>query len=187
MSEVVEPEKVVDPRRMNSSPGWMRWARRNAVQLGILLVGAVIWIIFFMFAAGTFGRREIYQAIMSTMPFFAIIALPLTLVVIAKEIDLSFPSIMAFSVTIFAMVLTRTENPWLALVACLISGLLVGLLNGVIVVKVGIPALVATIGTQFLWRGVVLVINGGNGTSLVPVKDTFLYNVLVGRLDLSGR
>jgi simple sugar transport system permease protein len=56
------------------------------------------------------------------------------------------------------------------------------LLNGLIVVKIGIPALVATIGTQFFWRGVVLVVNAGSGTSLVGVKESPLYEILVGRL-----
>jgi simple sugar transport system permease protein len=42
--------------------------------------------------------------------------------------------------------------------------------------------LVATIGTQFFWRGAVLVITGGNGTSLVPVKETITRQLLVGRV-----
>ncbi len=181
MSVQTEMEKIADPRRANPSSAWVRWARRYGLQIGILVVGLVIWGVFIAFAPLTFLSPQIYQAFMSSTPFFAIIALPLTMVIIAAEIDLSFPSIMAFSVTIFAIVLTRTGNVWLALLGCLLAGALAGMLNGVIVVKIGIPALVATIGTQFFWRGVVLVINGGNGTSLVPVKDTPLYDLLVGR------
>jgi len=64
-------------------------------------------------------------------------------------IDLSFPSVMTFSMTAFALTLTTTGNGWLAFLLGLIAGLLAGLLNGLIVVKVGIPSLVATIGTQF--------------------------------------
>jgi simple sugar transport system permease protein len=60
--------------------------------------------------------------------------------------------------------------------------LLAGWLNGVIIVKLGIPSLVATIGTQFLWRGVVLVITNGQGLGMTVVKSTLLYPVLVGRL-----
>jgi simple sugar transport system permease protein len=55
-------------------------------------------------------------------------------------------------------------------------------LNGLIVVKLGIPSLVATIGTQFLWRGVVLIVTNGSGASLVSAKGTLLYQALVGRL-----
>jgi simple sugar transport system permease protein len=70
----------------------------------------------------------------------------------------------------------------LALVACLVAGFLVGLLNGIIVVRLGIPSLVATLGTQFFWRGVVLVITNGHPASLVPAKGTILRQALVGRL-----
>jgi simple sugar transport system permease protein len=118
---------------------------------------------------------------MSTIPFFAIIALPLTMVVIAGEIDLSFGSIMAIGMLAFVNVFETTGNLALAFVVCLVTGFLVGLLNGIIVVRLGIPSLVATIGTQFFWRGVVLVVTGGHPASLVPVKGTILRQALVGR------
>ena len=159
-----------------------RFARSHALQIGILGVAVVVWIVFFIGSPLTWSHREIYQALMSTTPFFAIMALPLTLVIIAKEIDLSFPSVMSFGMLAFTIVLTATRNVVLALVALLLAGLLAGLLNGLLVARVGIPALVATIGTSFFWRGVVLVSTGGNGSSMVPTKDTFLYPLLVGRL-----
>ena len=167
--------------RSFASSGLVHWARKNGLQIGIVVVGLIIWTIFVLGAPQAFLSPAIYQAFMSTTPFFAMMAIPLTMVVIAAEIDLSFPSVMAFAVTIFALLLTNTGNEWIAFLGCLLAGFLAGLLNGVIVVKIGVPALVATVGTQFFWRGVVLVINGGNGTSLVPVKDTLLYNLIVGR------
>jgi simple sugar transport system permease protein len=67
-------------------------------------------------------------------------------------------------------------------VACLLAGLFAGLLNGAIVVKVGIPSLVTTLGTQFFWRGVVLVVTAGNGVGLQVAQRTILAQALVGRL-----
>jgi simple sugar transport system permease protein len=180
MDARVETEKSL-PSRKTPQASLAQWARRNGLQIGILTVGIVIWLLFVLGAPRTFLSPTIYQAFMSSTPFFAIIALPLTLVIISGEIDLSFPSLMAFAMTIFAITLVRTGNGWLAFFLALVGGFLAGLLNGVIVVKLGIPSLVATIGTQFFWRGVVLVVNGGSGTSLVPVKDTILANMLVGR------
>lgn len=159
----------------------IKWARQNGLQIGIVFVGLSIWGIFILGAPRTFLSPYIYNAFMSTTPLFAMIALPLTLLIIAAEIDLSFPSVMAFSVTVFALILVNTGNIWLAFFLCLLAGFLAGLLNGIIVIRFGIPALVATIGTQFFWRGVVLVVNGGNGTSLVPAKTSMLYEALVGR------
>lgn len=179
-TEVTEVQEKAQPPHP-APTGLAKWVRRNGLQIGIVAVLLIIWGIFIVGAPKAFLAPQIYQAFMSSTPFFAIIAIPMTLVVIAAEIDLSFPSIMAFAVTIFAILLKTTGNIPLALVASLLSGFLAGLLNGFIVVKIGIPSLVATIGTQFFWRGVVLVVNGGNGTSLVPVKGTVWYEALVGR------
>lgn len=159
------------------------WLRRYGLQIGTLSIGLAIWIIFVSGAPMVFLSPQIYLAFMSSTPFFAMMALPLTLVVITGEIDLSFPSIMAISMTSFSLAFVATGNAWLALALCLLTGFLTGLLNGAIVVKLGIPSLIATIGMQFVWRGAVNIINGGNGTSLVPLRDTPLYNLLVGRIN----
>jgi simple sugar transport system permease protein len=55
-------------------------------------------------------------------------------------------------------------------------------LNGVIVVNIGIPSLVATIGTQFFWRGAVMVLTGAKGMGMTAAQGTLLYPLLVGRI-----
>jgi simple sugar transport system permease protein len=183
MNTVSEIEK----RSPEPSPEMARgrvsqFARRYAMQIGIVLVGVLIWLLFLIGSPKTFLSFPIYAAYMSTTPFFALMALPLTLVIITGEIDLSFPSIMAFGMTIYALVLVSTGSHILAFIACLIAGLAAGLINGAIVVHIGIPSLVATIGTQFFWRGVVLVITGGNGTGLTSAIGGILHTGLVGRV-----
>jgi simple sugar transport system permease protein len=180
MNSVVESQRPLAPAVARS--GIAKWARRNALQIGITFVAVFIWVLFLIGSPRTFLSREIYQAFMSTTPFFALMAIPLTLVIIAAEIDLSFPSIMAWGMTAFDIVFVATGNVWLGFIACLLAGLLAGLLNGFIVVKIGIPSLVATIGTQFFWRGVVMVITEGRGIGMTPVKETILYDALVGRV-----
>lgn len=182
MTSRVEDQVGVMARKRLWQDSLGKFARRYGLQIGIICVLLVIWAFFVIGAPKTFLSREIYAAFMSTIPFFAIMALPLTMVVIAGEIDLSFGSIMAIGTLVFVNVFGTTGNLALAFIACLLAGFLVGLLNGVIVVRLGIPSLVATIGTQFFWRGVVLVVTGGHPASLVPVKGTILHQALVGRL-----
>jgi simple sugar transport system permease protein len=56
-------------------------------------------------------------------------------------------------------------------------------LNGVIVVRIGIPSLIATIGTQFFWRGLVLVLReGSSSAALVKPKQTLLGQLLAGKI-----
>jgi len=168
--------------------GLAKLLRNNSMQIAIVVVLLLIWAFFFWRSPRTFGAYDIYNSLMSTTPYFALMAIPLTLVIIAKEIDLSFPSIMAWGMAAYdvTFLLVRPFNPslavWLGFVACLLAGLLAGLLNGLIVVRLGIPSLVATIGTQFFWRGVVLVVTNGQGLGMTPVQTTFLYPALVGRL-----
>lgn len=160
----------------------LRFMRRNALQFGILGVLILLWILFIVAAPNTFTKPNIYLALMSTVPFFGIVALPMTMLVIAGDIDLSFTSTMAVGVVTFVEVFALSGNVWVAFMACLTSGFIVGLINGLIVVKIGIPSLIATIGTQFLWRGVVLVVRDGKGSVLVEPKNTLLGDALVGKL-----
>jgi simple sugar transport system permease protein len=159
-----------------------RFLRTYALQLGILAVFIAMWLAFIALAPQTFLSPQIYLAFMSTIPFFAIIAMPLTLAVIAGEMDLSFPSIMAIGTVAFIFAWQATDNVWLALAAGLAMGFAAGLLNGVIVVYIGIPSLVVTIGTQYLWRGAVLLLVGGKGSTLVETRGTFVYSMLVGKV-----
>ena len=61
-------------------------------------------------------------------------------------------------------------------------GVLCGLFNGFFVTFIGIPALVVTIGTQFLFRGLALVLVGGRQYPLVETQDSPAYQVMVGKL-----
>ena len=159
-----------------------RLVRKYALQIAIVFAAILLWVLFLIGSPRTFLSYPIYGSFMSTTPYFALMAIPLTLVIIAGEIDLSFGSIMAFGMTAFSVVFIRTNNLTLGFVACLLAGLFAGLLNGAIVVKVGIPSLVTTLGTQFFWRGVVLVVTAGNGVGLQVAQRTILAQALVGRL-----
>jgi simple sugar transport system permease protein len=159
-----------------------RLARRYGLQLGITGVALFVWLLFLIGNPEVFTSYPIYNSFMSTTPFFAIMALPLTMVIIAGEIDLSFPSIMSFGMTAFTVVFVNTQSTLLAFLACLLAGVFAGWLNGIIVVKGGVPSLVATIGTQFFWRGAVLVITAGNGLGLTVTQKTIFHEGVVGRI-----
>ena len=166
-----------------------RFARAYSAQLGILGVFLALWLIFIVSAPNTFLSAQIYYAFMSSIPFFAIMAIPLTIVVIAKEMDLSFPSIMAMGMVGFSFIYNETAfmgnaniRVCLAIIAALLVGTIIGWINGAIIVKFGIPSLVVTIGTQFLWRGAVLVLTSGANFTLDYITGTIFYPLLVGKI-----
>jgi simple sugar transport system permease protein len=178
----MEKAKAITTKRSWQGGGISGSARAYGLQIGIFCVLLVIWGLFIVGAPKTFLSFNIYAAYMSTIPFFAVMALPLTLIVIAGEMDLSFPSTMGVGMVAFANVWALTDSVGLAFMASLVAGFLVGLLNGIIVVRLGIPSLVATLGTQFFWKGFVLVATDAGGVSLVPAKETILRQMLVGRV-----
>ncbi len=177
---------AIEARRPRSAvaqrSGVSVWARRNALQIGIVAVALFVWGLFLIGAPKTFTAFDIYNAFLITTPYFGMVAIPLTLVVITAEIDLSFGSIMAWGMTGFDLVYLSTHNFWLGFVVCLLAGLVAGLLNGLIVVKIGIPSLVATIGTQFFWAGVVILVTNAQGLGLTFMQTSLLHETVVGRI-----
>jgi simple sugar transport system permease protein len=110
-----------------------------------------------------------------------LVALPLTMVIIAGDIDLSFPGIMALGMVGFVFAWQATGSVPLGIVASLVVGALAGLFNGVIVTFVGIPSLVVTIGSSFFFRGLTLVLVNGRSYALVDAKASPAYDLMVGR------
>jgi simple sugar transport system permease protein len=75
-----------------------------------------------------------------------------------------------------------TGSVVLGIVAALGVGMLAGLFNGVMVTYIGIPSLVVTIGTQFLFRGLANVLVAGRQYPLVDTQSSPAYELMVGRL-----
>jgi simple sugar transport system permease protein len=153
-----------------------------ASQIGITAAFLGLWIAFIVLAPSTFLSNRIYLAFAQTTPYFAIVALFLTMVIIAGDIDLSFPSEMALGMVGFTFVWQATGSVELGILAALAVGGLAGLFNGLVVTYIGIPALVATIGTQFLFRGLTLVLVNGKSYALVTASTAPAYDLLVGKL-----
>lgn len=91
---------------------------------------------------------------------FALVALVLTMVIISGEIDLSPASNMALSACLFAYAQQAGVPMPLAIVIGIASGVLMGLINGLMVITLQLPSIIVTIGTLTLYRGLAQVIAG---------------------------
>ncbi|MEO8757371.1 MAG: ABC transporter permease [Devosia sp.] len=103
------------------------------------------------------------QYILSTFTLtapLALMALVLTLVIIAGEIDLSPASSMALTACVFAAVQAAGVPFPLAVLICIGLGLALGLFNAFLVVYLRLPSLIATIGTLTFYRGLAQVLAG---------------------------
>ncbi|MET8993206.1 ABC transporter permease [Nonomuraea wenchangensis] len=103
----------------------------------------------------------------------ALIALPMTLVVITGEIDLSVASILGLTCTVIGQLwLWGISSLPVLIVVALLLGALLGAVNGVFVTAFGLPSLAVTIGTLALYRGLAYVVLGDRAVADYPPEWT---------------
>jgi rhamnose transport system permease protein len=145
----------------------------DAVRWEVGLVGALVAVIVF----GTLSSSEFLTA---TNLFYlnlsigevAIMALPMTLIIITGEIDLSVASILGMSSALLGDLYSHGWPMPLVLVIVLVVGAIAGAFNGFLVTRVGLPSLAVTIGTLTLYRGIAIVILGPQTISTFPTRYT---------------
>jgi rhamnose transport system permease protein len=113
----------------------------------------------------------------------AIMALGLTLVIIAGEIDLSVASVAGLSSAILGWMVDKGSPLAVAILAALAAGAVCGLFNGVLVARLMLPSLVVTLGTLALFRGLAFVVLGDRAVSEFPLGFMeFGFNTVPGTL-----
>lgn len=150
-----------------------------------LPISAVLLVLvaaFMLIAPEVFLNYRIYVSFLTTAAPLLVLAVGLTLLIAAGEIDLSFPSVVALSGWVLAYCIHQHEAPWLGLILALAAGALVGFVNGVLVARVGVPSIIATLATQFLWGGITTGLSEGVSYSLGDLDEMLLWKLLVGRI-----
>ena len=99
----------------------------------------------------------------------AIIAIGASMVILTGGIDLSVGSVVGFVGIFLAMNLKDGMSIPVAIVLCLICGVVIGLFNGVLVSYGKVPAFIATLGSMQAVRGMAQIINGGQAVSGFPL------------------
>ena len=99
--------------------------------------------------------------------------LPMVFIIITGNIDLSVASKMGMSASFMGLLHNMGVNIWVAAVAGLLLGALGGLLNGVLVARVKLPALVVTLGTYAFYRGIAYGFLGDQAARGYPAAFTY--------------
>ncbi|MGR5080571.1 ABC transporter permease [Photobacterium swingsii] len=155
---------------------------RHRIPTLTALILVILWSLFTYLSPQTFLHLRIYTSFMSTIPFTAMLAFALTLLIIAREIDMSFPSVVALGGYVFASLFKATQSPLIALAGAIAVGTLCGVLNGCLVVIFRIPSIITTIGTQFFLGGLTTVLADGIAISMPEIRQTGLHSIMVGRI-----
>jgi rhamnose transport system permease protein len=115
----------------------------------------------------------------------AIMALPMTLIIISGEIDLSVASIMGMSSALLGYLFGKGWPMLAIFVVVLLVGAVAGAINGLLITRLGLPSLAVTIGTLGLYRGVADILLGPNTISNFPATYTNIGVNALPHTDLS--
>ncbi|WP_458115937.1 ABC transporter permease [Arthrobacter sp. D2-10] len=165
MTTVAPETRITRTYKAYAEPGWRRaLLTREAAIIGLLLAVIAIALAtvpnFDSPLTATFLLRDIAPILL--------IALPMTLIIITEEIDLSVASIVGLS-SVMTGVLTQAGWPMaVAAVVAILIGTIAGALNGFLVTVVGLPSLAVTIGTLALFRGIAVGLLGTTAITDFP-------------------
>jgi rhamnose transport system permease protein len=164
----LEPDRstsLASTRLRSALPAAIRW------ETGLALV-AVAVVVFGGLTSTQFLTSGNFFNLSVSSGEIAIMTLPMTLIVISGEIDLSVASTLGMSSATLGYLWTK-HWPMLAIFAALaVLGVVAGLINGLLVTRLGLPSLAVTIGTLGLYRGIAQIILGANTISTFPASYT---------------
>lgn len=152
---------IADKAPFRWSDVFLRWEFILALLLlGVMIMGTIISPYFldvWTLSDATFNFSE-----------KAIIALPMALLILTREIDLSVAAIIALASLAMGLCAGLGYGPWALAVVGIAVGLLCGVFNGILVTKIGLPSIVVTIGTMSLFRGLAQVVMGDQAITTYP-------------------
>jgi rhamnose transport system permease protein len=152
----------------------MRWESLLALVLLVLVVLGTL-------LSPVFLTNRNASNLISALIEVAIMSLPMALVIIAGEIDLSVESMAGLSSSVLGFLFAAGLPLEVGIPIVLVMGAAGGLLNGLLVTRAGLPSLVVTLGTLALFRGMALIVLGPKGISGFPSWfTTFGFSAIPG-------
>ncbi|MDF2611557.1 MAG: Monosaccharide-transporting ATPase [Lachnospiraceae bacterium] len=156
---------------------------------------ALIFILFGILTDGLFLSPRNISDLINQTGYVAILAIGMTIILIIKHIDLSVGYVAGFLGAVAAILMRNGLSALLVIPIILVLGICVGLYQGFLVAKVGVPAFVTTLAGMFIFRGLLSMVTAGSGTIIVkeegfkalsqgyipdiPVSDNFHFLTLV--------
>jgi rhamnose transport system permease protein len=149
------------PARGARLGGAVRWDTVVGALLVVLLAASFGFV-------GDFGNAlNVGFLIGNTLPIAAI-ALPMTMLVAAGEIDLSVGSTVGLSGSVMGVLWNHGMNINMIILICALLGIVCGLINALLVTRLGLPSLAVTIGTMAAFRGIAQIVLGSDSVTDFP-------------------
>lgn len=142
--------------------------KANIRDYGMYIALLVILLTFTILTDGLFMSSRNISNLLDSAGYIAVLAVGMTLVIVIRHIDLSVGFLAGFLGAITAIFLTQLGlSVWITIPLILIVGTIIGLLNGALVAKIGIPSFVATLAGMLIFRGALLQVTEKTGTIII--------------------
>jgi len=154
-------------------------AKLKNPNLLLLFVGVVIIVFISLFVPKFMTWRNISSVIVQASST-GLMAIGLTFVIITAGIDLSLPTVMAFSAIIGCMVMSKTQNELLGVLVIILVAMAIGAFNGLSVAKFKMVPMIVTLAVSTIASGASNWITGAKSVGGLPAsfKQIFAGNVL---------
>jgi rhamnose transport system permease protein len=158
------------PTEETSGADRLRWFVRWETALVVALLATVV--LGAITSPQFLTASNIFSNVSLLYGELAIMTLPMTLIILSGEIDLSIASILALSSSLVGYLWTYHWPMPLIIVCVLGAGLVCGAFNGIIVTRLGLPSLAVTIGTKTLYAGIAEIVLGPAIITNFPARYT---------------
>lgn len=179
MSTMVDDPRVVAPRAglMGTLANYRtRIAQGDIGQLPVLIGLVVIWLIFYAASGGTFVSPFNLVNLSLQMAAVGTIAVGVIFVLLLGEIDLTVGIVSGLCAGVMAVLNVKMGLPGpLAVAAAVVSGTLIGLVQGLWITRFRIPSFVVTLAGLIGWQGALLYVLGSTGT--INLRDPFITSL----------
>ena len=147
--------------------------RQNIREYGMFIALFVIWVVFAILTDGIFISSRNISNLLNQTGYIAVLGIGMTLIIVIRHIDLSVGFLAGFLGAVAAIAMSFWNWPvYLVIPAVLLIGLVLGLVPGFLVARMGIPAFVATLAGFLIYRGAILVVTEETGTIIIN-NDVF--------------
>ena len=136
------------------------WTRLLQSRSLATTAAALVLFVAFSLATPLFLTGDNLFNMVRNITFTGIVAVGMTYLLVAGEIDLSVGSTYGFLTMVMGILVARGQfDPWLAMAAVVVLGTLIGLVNGLIVTRVGIPSFIVTLAMLTAYRSLAVVVS----------------------------
>jgi simple sugar transport system permease protein len=160
-----------------------QWVNNNRRALSALMIFIVMLTIFTALSPRVFTNPITYRSIFISLPISLFVVVPIVFIVASGEIDLSFPATVGITSWVFAAAVRDGWDPFAAVIPALLLGILIGVFVGTLVTYIGLSSLVATLGMNFLMRGIINMGTAGVAIQFPEMRDLLFWQVFAGRIE----